>query len=276
MRAMSKVLNLVALALCIGLAACAVGCSANTVYESDRQLQQQNSEAAVVVTSNGAVVQQGLDAASGALATPPTVQPVDALSKIGAANAALQLQQQAAADIKSNSDQELKNWGSPKTSQPYSPANSGSSRGTSDQQHTNPWYVQLGNGVLTVLGTAATLYFGANAIPGLGALFNKPAVKAVWVALQAAVNIKQQADANPSDTIDLASVEAEIAKLAADPAMQPYVAGLVQSLHLATALPQTPAPDPSSTPAPAPAAAPAPAPAPAAATSTSTAPTATA
>ncbi|HEV3028488.1 MAG TPA: hypothetical protein VG457_13000 [Planctomycetota bacterium] len=256
---MSKALNLVALACCIGLVACATGCSANTVYDSDRQLQEQNSEAAVVVTSNGAVMQQGLDAAAGALATPPTVQPVDALSKLAAASAALQLQQQAAADIKANSDQELKNWGNPKTSQPYSPANSGSSRGTSDQQHTNPWYVQLGNTVLTILGTAATIYFGANGIPALGALFNKPAMKALGTVFTSVSNIKQKTDANPTDTIHLSDIEAELSTLAQAPEMQPYLNGFTKALHLGSLLPQTPPGTSTIVASPAPAPAPAPA-----------------
>lgn len=230
-----------------------VGCSGSAVYDSDRQLQEQNSEAAASVVQNGSVVMKNLDdLAAGAFATPPTIGSVDALAKIAAARAALQLQQQAAADIKANSDQELKNWGGPKVSKPYTPANSGQSRQQSDQEHSNPWYVQLGKALLVAVTTAGSIFLAAQGLPGVSNLFAKPALKALGVGFQAVANIQQKADANPNDTIHLSDVEAEISALAQNPSVTPYLNGLLKTLHLNSLLPQTPPPAAPPVPAPAP------------------------
>jgi hypothetical protein len=246
--------------------ACATGCSSSLVYEADRQIQEQNSEAATAELAAIPSVQKAVADAAAIVQNSSDQAAAQVAQELKDANTALASLSLVAQDIKANSDQELKNWGNPKTSQPYTPANSNGSRGTSDQQHSNPWYAQLWSYILTGAGTALSIYGLANGIPGLGALFNKPAVQAVGAALQTAVNIKTKADQDPTDTIHLADVESEIMALAKNPVMGPYVDGLLKSLHLSSTLPQTPAastPPAQEAPAPAPTPAAAPAPVPA-------------
>lgn len=244
------------LALLVILAMFIVGCSGNTVYDGDRQLQEQNSGAAATIQTDVPILQDALTAAAGALASPSTTDPAIALAKVAAAQAVLPVVGQAAGDIKANSDLELRTWGNPKAQKPYTPQNSDKSRSQSTQDHSEPWYVTLGKGVLGAVVGIGSLYLTAQGIPGVSNLFAKPALAALGKVFQTATNIQTKADATPNDTIHLSDIEAELAALASDPTMKPYVGKLTDALHLGSLLPQTPpasapvAPAPAPTPAP--------------------------
>jgi hypothetical protein len=217
----------------------AVGCSANSVYDSDRDIQDQMNKAAVI-----------------GLADVEKVAPaVDATNKD--AVAALQETKQVLSDVKAGTDQELKNWGPPKQPKNYTPQNIAGVIKTSDAAHTTPWYKHWISLALYGAGAALTLAkIAVQFYPPLAVFMSGPIGKLATSLVQMAVNLGHKADSAPDDKLHLNDIKSEVGGvLAANPNAAAFVNRLATKLGIAPAVssllgpPQPPTPTAAPVPA---------------------------
>lgn len=205
---MRRVMFLFCVAFLVCLSACTME---NTVTNGDRELSNQNSQAAVELSKVAAMIATG-DAASAVVVI------------VGIAS-----------DIKANADQQITNWGGPaklKDPQPYTPANSAKARDDSKNEHSKPWYVVLFGNVYTAVLTAAGFTVAAikiaSNIPAVGQFFGGPLGSALADIAGRFVGLKQKADANPTDTLHLSDIHSEIVDMSTDPVLKP----ILEKAHL--------------------------------------------
>lgn len=107
-------------------------------------------------------------------------------------------------------------------------------------EDNQPWYKKFFGYLATGLTIAGTLgVFAARFFPATA-----PIVAIAEPIITTLMNIKQKADAHPSDSLHIDDIQKEISALAADPKAGPLVSSLLKKLHLEQAIHAPEASDP--------------------------------
>ncbi|MGI0149611.1 MAG: hypothetical protein ACREDF_08795 [Thermoplasmata archaeon] len=177
------------------------GCvTENTVTEGDRQMSHQNRMAVILAMQLLA----------------PHAAAIPALALV------------ALEDIQKNADQQLKNWGPPKSPQSYSPEASKKAREESQKEHSESWWMTLGKGAVGFL-------LGGGLVRVLGYTFPKllggPVGIAATTLIEAIAKIRKRGEDSPDRKVGVEDILGELSKAQDVEGVRTYVQKLSEKIE---------------------------------------------